>query len=99
NSAYSSVDGVLFNKSQTTLIQYPWGRAGSYTIPNGITSIYQEPFYGCTSITGITIGNAVGSIGDFAFAYCTSLASVTIGSGVTNIGASAFRDCTSLTSI
>ena len=39
NSFYSSVNGVLFNKSQTTLIQYPGGKAGSYTIPNSVTSI------------------------------------------------------------
>ncbi|MSU63717.1 MAG: hypothetical protein EXS31_15175 [Pedosphaera sp.] len=31
NSVFSSVDGVLFDKSQTTLIQYPGGKAGSYT--------------------------------------------------------------------
>ena len=39
NSVYSSVDGVLFDKSQTTLIQCPGGKAGSYTIPNSVTSI------------------------------------------------------------
>ena len=35
NSVYSSVEGVLFNKSQTTLIQYPGGKGGGYTIPKG----------------------------------------------------------------
>ena len=39
NAFYSSVDGVLFNKDQTTLIQYPEGKTGSYTIPNSVTSI------------------------------------------------------------
>ena len=39
NPVYTSVDGVLFNKSQTTLIQCPAGKAGSYTIPNSVTSI------------------------------------------------------------
>ena len=39
NSSYSSVAGVLFNKSQTTLIAYPGGKAGSYTVPNSVTSI------------------------------------------------------------
>jgi hypothetical protein len=36
---YSSVDGVLFNKSQTTLIQYPSGKSGHYSIPDSVTSI------------------------------------------------------------
>src|SRR6266540_3942987 len=38
NSVYSSVDGVVFNQSQTMLIQWPGGKAGSYTIPNNVTS-------------------------------------------------------------
>ena len=90
NSVYSSVDGVLFNKSQTTLIQYPGGKAGSYTIPNSVTSIGDCAFDGCTSLTSVTIPNSVTSIGDCAFDYCTSLTSVTIPSSVTNIEGYAF---------
>ena len=40
NSNYSTRDGVLFNNSQTTLLQYPAGKPGSdYTIPDGVTYI------------------------------------------------------------
>ncbi|MGA2867045.1 MAG: leucine-rich repeat domain-containing protein, partial [Verrucomicrobiota bacterium] len=39
NYVYSSVAGVLFNKSQTTLIQCPGGKAGSYTVPSSVTNI------------------------------------------------------------
>ncbi len=38
NSFYSSVNGVLFDKGQTTLIRYP-GIGGIYTIPSSVTSI------------------------------------------------------------
>src|SRR5450830_1221669 len=55
NSVYSSVAGVLFNKSQTTLIQYPGGIAGSYTIPSSVTSIGNSAFYNCASLTGVII--------------------------------------------
>ena len=44
NPTYSSVDGVLFDKSQTTLIQCPGGKAGSYAIPNSVTSIGDHAF-------------------------------------------------------
>lgn len=44
NSYYSSVDGVFFDKSQTTIIKYPAGRSGSYTIPDGVTSIGANAF-------------------------------------------------------
>src|SRR6266704_4485569 len=39
NSAFSSVDGVVFNQSQTTLVEFPGGKVGSYTIPNSVTNI------------------------------------------------------------
>jgi formylglycine-generating enzyme required for sulfatase activity len=100
NSAYSSVDGVLFNKTQTTLVQYPAGIAAtSYTIPNGVTSIGNWAFGYCSSLTDLTIPNSVTSIRAYAFEVCTSLTSVTIGSGVTSIENLAFYSCTSLTAL
>ena len=76
NSVYSSVDGVLFNKSQTTLIQYPGAKPEAYTIPNSVTSIGDYAFSGCTSLTSVTIPNSVTSIGDSAFYGCTSLSAI-----------------------
>jgi len=99
NPVYSSVDGVLFNKSQTALIQCPWGKAGSYTIPNSVTNIGSSAFYSCASLTSVTIPNSVTGIGGYAFMYCTNLTSVTIGNSVTSIGSSAFYSCTRLTSV
>jgi hypothetical protein len=91
NAFYSSVNGVLFNKSQTTLIQCPEGKAGSYTIPNGVTSIGVYAFKSCISLTSVTIPNSVTSIGDDAFESCWSLNSVTIPNSVTSIGDHAFE--------
>ena len=78
NSVYCSVAGVLFNKSQATLIQCPAGKVGSYTIPDSVTSIGEEAFSYCHGLTSVTIGTNVTSIGQLAFAYCTSLTSVTV---------------------
>ena len=97
NSVYRDVDGVLFNKSQTTLIKYPGGLVGSYTIPSGVTSIGGGPFGGaaafadCSNLTGVTIPNGVTNIGDFAFEFCSSLTSVTIPDSVTSIGGGRFQ--------
>ena len=99
NKNYSSVDGVLFNKDKTELIQYPRKKEGTnYKIPNSVTSIGDYAFAGC-SITSITIPNSVTSIGYGAFETCSSLTSITIPEGVTSIGGYTFDGCSSLTSI
>ena len=64
-----------------------------------VTSIGNEAFRKCTSLTSVTIPNSVTSIGHGAFSWCQDLTSVTIPEGVTSIGDSAFSECKSLTSI
>ena len=99
NPVYCSVNGVLFNKSQTTLVKYPGGLGESYTIPNSVTSIGDYAFKYCTNLTGITIPNSVTNIGDWAFDGCFGMTSVTIGTNVASIGANAFEYCSSLTNV
>ena len=99
NSFYSSTNGVLFNKTKTTLVQYPNGLGGSYPIPKSVTSIGVGAFGYSYSLTNVTFPNSVTNIGNDAFAECISLNTVIISTNVTNIGADAFHDCHSLTSI
>ena len=95
NLSYASAGGVLFNKALTTLIQYPAGLAGSYSIPNNVTSIGVDAFEYCPGLTNVTIGNSVISIGYSTFKQC-NLTSLTIPNTVTNIGVSNFESCTNL---
>ena len=98
NPDYSSPGGILFNYSGTTLVEYPGGRAGSYTIPATVTSIGDWAFGGNTGLTSVTIPSSVTSIGDWAL-WTTGLTSVTIPSSVTSIGDNAFVDCIYLASV
>jgi hypothetical protein len=91
NSFFSSVNGVLFDKSQSTLIEYPGGKDGSYTIPGSVTSIGDYAFYFCSSLTSVTIANSVTNIGIQAFASCPVLAGVYFeGNAPSNLYSNAF---------
>lgn len=72
---------------------------GEVVIPDTYTSIGDEAFAGCDSLTSVKIPNSVTSIGYCAFYDCSSLTSVKIGSSVRSIGDFAFCDCKSLTSV
>ena len=97
NSVYSSLDGVLFNKAQTTLLIFPPGRGGSYIIPNSVTNTGVSAFSGCTSLTNVTIPSSVTGIGSASFGGCTGLTCVTIPNSVSRIGYEAFINCTKVT--
>ena len=70
-----------------------------YTIPDSVTTIGADTFFGCSNLTSITIPDSVTTIEEYAFSGCYSLTSITIPDSVTTIGERAFRDCDSLTSV
>ena len=74
NSAYSSKDGVLFDKEKTTLLQYPGGSCrADYTVPDGVTTVGMGAFTYCKDLVSVTIPASVKAIGDDAFMTCMSL--------------------------
>ena len=68
-------------------------------IPEGVTSLGEDCFYNCPSLTSISIPVGVTSLGRYCFQRCYSLTSITIPEGVTSLEPFCFKDCSSLTSI
>ncbi len=96
NTTYASVDGVLYNKEKTILIQAPGKIQGVFTIPSGVTNIASGAFASCEGLTGLEIPASVTSISEYAFENCTGLTNVTIPSSVKNIDYKAFSGCKNL---
>ena len=97
----------LSTSGNTAEVTYGNYKFSSVTIPssviyNGVsytvTSIKNDAFFECFSLTSITIPNSVTSIGEYAFYKCSFLTSITIPNSVTSIGKFAFNGCSSLTS-
>jgi hypothetical protein len=78
NPFLSSLDGVLFNKDQTALIQYPEGKPGPYAIPDSVTSIGREAFAGCANLTELNIGTNLTSIMWDALLSCPRLTAFSV---------------------
>lgn len=95
NPVYVSENNAIIEKKSKTLI------AGCMNtiIPNTVTRIGEDAFWGCRNLSGITIPNSVKSIGEWAFGQCYGLTSITIPNSVTSIEKMAFYSCYSLTSI
>jgi hypothetical protein len=86
------------NESGITLTNFS-GTPVDVTVPSFVTTIGDNAFYECYSLTSVTIPQSVAVIGDSAFYGCTNLATVTISNGVATIEGSAFTGCANLTSI
>ena len=99
NNNYASVEGVLYDKSKTTLICCPSGKTGAFNIPNNVINIGTGAFFCCTKLTSITVPGSVINIGNKAFFRCEGLLSLNFPHSVTHMGDEVCSSCTSLTSV
>ena len=100
NSAFSSYDGIIFNKDMTTLVYYPAAKSAvEYIVPDTVTKIEDYAFYYATNLEKVTLSAGLETIGAYSFAYCSALKEITIPESVTTIGDYAFYNCTALGTI
>lgn len=111
NEHFSSLDGVLFDKSMQSLIRYPRSNKGEkaqsgsqnkkrlltdYNIPEGVKKISTFAFSRSFGLTNIVIPSTVNKIEPYAFYMCTNLAQVTIPDAVEAIPQGSFSRSYSL---
>ena len=100
NTAYSSEDGVLFNKDKTTLVCYPIGKTETtYTVPATVTTIETSAFMKCTALTQVTLPEGLTNISNRSFEGCTALAQINLPNSLTDMANRTFYGCTSLTEV
>lgn len=106
NKAFSSVDGVLFNKEKTVLLRYPLAKGvdadnviKSYTVPDTVKEIAPRAFYRCLRIVEIKLPDGLTVLNEKAFFRNEKLETVILPSTLTAIGKDAFAFCSSLPSI
>ncbi len=95
---YMDIDGVMFNKEGTTLVRYPAGRVGVYTVPEGVTTIGTRAFYDATGLSMVTLSDSVETLENSAFLFCSALTWVDL-NNVVSVGLSAFTNCENLASV
>lgn len=99
NPYFTSVDGVLYDKAQTTILFYPSSKYDtSFVFPESVTTISDGVFRGNENLESITIGKNVSYIGAGAFQDCENLCEITFADGdngatALEIGAHAFDGC------
>ena len=100
NRYFTSVDGVLYNKSKTELLFYPSYKSdSSYTILDSVMKIEVGAFQRNGIVTEVILPKNIKTISKEAFLECTSLQKIEIPSGITEISESLFSGCKSLNDI
>ena len=98
NTAYSSIDGILYNKEQTRLVKVPRA-VEKVLMPGTIETIGNYAYNDCTNLSDIVIRNGVKTIESYAFNNCSRLKNIIIPNSVIRIEGCAFNNCGNLNNV
>ena len=97
NKYFTAIDGVLYNKKLTKLIEMPREcSVKTLTVPDSVTAIGYSAFWYCEKLKRVMLPKGLKIIESDAFGNCSSLKSILLPSGIKKIPKDAFRNCKSL---
>ncbi len=94
----SDADGALYTKDKATLVAFPGGRSGSYTVAAATRTIAHDAFSN-SALSSITLPDRLSTIEYSAFKYCSALAGLIIPAGVTELQTPICFGCEKLSGI
>lgn len=97
NSHYCSKDGVLLSGDGKSILWFPMGKDGEYTLPSTVTTVGDYAFRNCR-IETFHFADGLTSIGKYAF-YNSSVKEVSLPSTVKQIPTGLFQKCADLTTV
>lgn len=99
NPFFRSIDGLLFSKDTSTIVECPIKKSGCISLPQNTKHIAPKAFTYCQTITGITFSDSLLSIGDAAFLYASHINNIAIPAMVSHIGHNLFGGCSALNNL
>lgn len=91
NAYFTDINGVLYNKDKTKIIQYPKAKTQtSYIIPSSVTTVGRDAFEECENLKSIILPEKLTSIEESAFSS-SGIKTIEMPAGVTTISRSAFN--------
>ena len=100
NKDYQSLDGNLYSKDGTRLIQYATAKTQTrFVVPDGVRVIEYGAFQNAKRLKEIVLPPSITDIGAWAFNGCDNLIKIHIPNGVKKIKEKTFENCKKLTEI
>ena len=99
NPAYKAIDGSVYSKDGTVLVQYAGGEEKTeFVVPDGVTTIGDYAFYQVKNLSSVSLPQTLTAIGDSSFAYC-GITEIKLPYGLETIGEQTFLCASNLKSI
>lgn len=98
NPVFCSIDGALYSKDKTTLLNCPCATK-TFDVPTTVTTIGVGAFGCCVELTSVTLHEGITTIESWAFQACEKLTEISLPEGLEEITWGTFSGCSKLSTV